>query len=283
MFQLIQEGRYSARRSLKHGQHESASTLCPRVVVVLALISESLRPDLALTELQHCQAQLSAQRPELLTAAISHRELVILDTFDLGGSRATRSALAHKRLVALDSVLRHTLATPAVIAMGVALSGIEGMALSYQSALRTFRAGRWRSPEKTLFSYYDLSLPVLLAGLGSGWQAEQLRQPLQRLDALDKRGRTLRRTLADGLPRMSGPWPPPRLCVFIATRWTIACGQSANSPDSIWRTQTIAFCFMSLCNSMNSCFNPHSAGGRSFPVQRHEPAQDFLVLTFSGV
>jgi carbohydrate diacid regulator len=196
LFQLIQEGGIARADLEAWAARIGVDFLCPRVVVVLALISESLRPDLALTELQHCQAQLSAQRPELLTAAISHRELVILDTFDLGGSRATRSALAHKRLVALDSVLRHTLATPAVIAMGVALSGIEGMALSYQSALRTFRVGRLRNPEKTLFSYYDLSLPVLLAGLGSGWQAEQLRQPLQRLDALGKRGRTLRRTLA---------------------------------------------------------------------------------------
>ena len=49
-------------------------------------------------------------------------------------------------------------------------------------------------PAESVFSYYDLSLPVLLAGLGSGWQAEQLRQPLRRLNAIDRRG-TLRRTI----------------------------------------------------------------------------------------
>jgi carbohydrate diacid regulator len=36
---------------------------------------------------------------------------------------------------------------------------------------------------------------VLLSGLGSGWQAEQLRQPLLRINAVDKRSGTLRRTL----------------------------------------------------------------------------------------
>ena len=79
--------------------------------------------------------------------------------------------------------------------MGVALCGIEGVALSYQSARKTLRVGRQRRPEESIFSYYELSLPVLLAGLGSGWQAEQLQEPLHRLMAFDKRGGTLRRTI----------------------------------------------------------------------------------------
>ena len=168
---------------------------CPRTVVILDLINESLRPDLALMELQHCQAQLAGKRPNLLTALISHRELVIFEAFDLGGTRMTKSEYAHKRLLALDSVLRDTLGTPAVMSMGVALTGIEGVTLSCQSALKTLRVGRLRNMHETLFSFYDLSLPVLLAGLGSGWQAEQFRQPLQRLGAQDKRGVLLRRTL----------------------------------------------------------------------------------------
>ena len=168
---------------------------CPRVVVILNLLNESLRPDLALIELQHCQTQLAENRPELLTALISHRELVILDSFDLSGIRVTKPAFARQRLVALDLALRDTLKTPAAMSMGVALTGIEGVALSYQSALRTLRVGRLRNLHETLFSFYDLSLPVLLAGLDFGWQAEQFRQPLQRLGTSGKRGALLRRTL----------------------------------------------------------------------------------------
>ena len=44
-----------------------------------------------------------------------------------------------------------------------------GVALSYQSAHRTLRAGRRRNPRGTAFSYYELSLPVLLAGVDAGW------------------------------------------------------------------------------------------------------------------
>ena len=79
--------------------------------------------------------------------------------------------------------------------MGVALTGIEGVAYSYQSARKTCHAGRLRNPLQTLFSYYDLSLPVMLSALDTGWQAEQLLQPLQKLRAFDKQSRVLHRTL----------------------------------------------------------------------------------------
>ncbi len=61
--------------------------------------------------------------------------------------------------MALDTILRESLGTPAVLAMGVALADIEGVALSYQSARKTSRVGRLRKPTETVFSYYDLSLP----------------------------------------------------------------------------------------------------------------------------
>ncbi len=169
--------------------------LSPRAVVVLDLTDETLRPDLALIELQRCQLRLAVQQPEILTAAISPRELVILEAFDLIGSRVPGSALARQRLLALDSIVRKEPGTPSALSMGVALKGVEGVALSYQSARKTFRVGQLRNPENNLFSFYELSLPVLLSGLDSGWQAEQLRRPLQRLDASGKHKSLLRRTI----------------------------------------------------------------------------------------
>lgn len=167
----------------------------PRAVVVLELTDPELRPDQALSELQHCQQQLATSRPDVLTAAISPRELVILESFATLAQRAPSATQARQRLQGYEAEVGEMLTTPATMAIGVALDGIEGVALSYQSARKTLRVGRSRKPQQSTFSYYDLSLPVLLSGLGSGWQAEQLRQPLLRINAVDKRSGSLRRTL----------------------------------------------------------------------------------------
>ena len=167
----------------------------PRAVVVLELTDPELRPDQALSELQHCQQQLATSRPDVLTAAISPRELVILESFATLAQRAPSATQARQRLQGYEAEVGEVLTTPATMAIGVALDGIEGVALSYQSACKTLRVGRSRKPQQSTFSYYDLSLPVLLSGLGSGWQAEQLRQPLLRINAVDKRSGSLRRTL----------------------------------------------------------------------------------------
>jgi carbohydrate diacid regulator len=89
------------------------------------------------------------------------------------------------------------------LTMGIALSGIDGVAISYQSARTAARIGRARHPRRTRFSYYEQALPVLLSGLGSGWQAAQLKLPMARLltqerskDGNKDRGKEpLRRTL----------------------------------------------------------------------------------------
>ncbi len=47
-----------------------------------------------------------------------------------------------------------------------------------------------------VFSYYELSLPVLLSGLEAGWQAGQLRQSLQQLKAFDRKSGMLMKTLS---------------------------------------------------------------------------------------
>ena len=167
----------------------------PRAVVVLELTDPELRPDQALSELQHCQQQLATSRPDVLTAAISPRELVILESFATLAQRAPSATQARQRLQGYEAEVGEVLTTPATMAIGVALEGIEGVALSYQSARKTLRVGRSRKPQQSTFSYYDLSLPVLLSGLGSGWQAEQLRQPLLRINAVDKRSGSLRRTI----------------------------------------------------------------------------------------
>jgi carbohydrate diacid regulator len=70
----------------------------PRAVIVLELTDPELRPDQAISELQHCQQQLATSRPDVLTAAISPRELVILESFATLAQRAPTATQARQRL-----------------------------------------------------------------------------------------------------------------------------------------------------------------------------------------
>lgn len=169
----------------------------PHAALVLELADETLSPDLALTELHRRQQQLTASEPSLLCATISPRELVVVCRLEAMPERSgDMLAVARRRLQTLDALLRKEASTPAWLAMGVGLCGEAGVALSYQSARQTMRVGRLRNARATTFLYHDLCLPVLLSGLAEGWQAEQLRLPLQRLERADRGGQPLRRTLA---------------------------------------------------------------------------------------
>lgn len=207
VYQLVNKTGVSATSMKAWAARLGVDLRQPRAMFVLELPDDGHRPDLALMELQRVQAELAARWPELLTAVISPGELAMLDSFDAVGAPDARSALANKRLLELGRVVQQALKSPSTLAMGIALPGLEGAAASYESARQTARVGKLRTPDSSLFSYYDLSLPVLLAGLESGWQAEQLRQPLQRLRAVDRQAGTLMKTLAAWFQHDSHPIP----------------------------------------------------------------------------
>jgi carbohydrate diacid regulator len=166
--------------------------------------------ELESTEIQRLQVHILSRQPGSLTAAVGPREMVILDSYDPRDAQAARAPLAalHQgRLQALASMLREQSAYPFRLTMGIAMPGIEGVAISYQSAREAARLGRLRRPSEPLLSYYDLVLPVLLSGLESGWQAEQLRRPVATLRAHDKNDEVLRRTLDAWLLHDAHPAP----------------------------------------------------------------------------
>nr|GEU28571.1 hypothetical protein [Tanacetum cinerariifolium] len=164
----------------------------------------------ALSELQRLQLRLLARQPSALTAAASSHELVVLDFYDAPAATDT-AAWAQRQLQALAALLDAEGAQAYGLTVGIALSGIDAVAISYQSARSAARIGRDRGRARHVgnggnggdagnagqrrYSYYDQALPVLLSGLGAGWQAAQLRQPLQRLRAQDKNKELLQRTL----------------------------------------------------------------------------------------
>ena len=165
-----------------------------RAAVVLELLDETVGPDRAMAELQRCQQHLAAWEPSLLMSAMSPRELVMLPVVAVVDDAGGLAVSAKTLLLELEAAVRPALQTPVVVSIGVALPGIEGAPLSYQCAKRTARVGRARDKAGRLFPYYDLSFPVLLSALGTGWQAEQLRRPLECLAVADGRG-SLRATL----------------------------------------------------------------------------------------
>jgi carbohydrate diacid regulator len=173
-------------------------------VFLLELDDESGLDWLESTEIQRLQMHILARQPASLTAAVGLREMVILESYANQTcqvdqeDRKSMSARNQVRLQALASMLREQSRHPFRLAMGIAMPGIEGVAISYQSAKETARLGHLRQPSETLWSYHDLVLPVLLSGLDSGWQAEQLRRPVAALRAHDSKG-VLGRTLATWL------------------------------------------------------------------------------------
>jgi len=163
-----------------------------QLVFLLELQPDTNGAASALHDIQRLQMRLLARREDALTATVGPSEMVLLDSWDPG--RKGFETTPQRRLDALAQLVSEECALPFTLAMGIALPGLEGAAISYQSARSASRLGRLRAPRTHIFSYYELALPVLLSGLDGGWQAHQLRMPIARL-ANDKSRAMLRTTL----------------------------------------------------------------------------------------
>ena len=163
-----------------------------QLVFLLELQPEQEAAGGALHDIQRLQMRLLARREDALTATVGPSEMVLLDSWD--PARKGFETTPQRRLDLLAQLVREECELPFTLAMGIALPGLEGVAVSYQSARSASRLGRLRMPQQQVFSYYDLALPVLLSGLDSGWKAHQLRMPIARL-AGDKSRAMLRTTL----------------------------------------------------------------------------------------
>jgi carbohydrate diacid regulator len=162
-----------------------------QLVFLLELHVDQADADLALADIQRLQMRMLARQPTSLTATVGPCEMVVLDSYE---AKKGADAMPQRRMQALAALIHEECELPFTLAMGIALPGMEGVAISYQSAKTAARLGRARDPHQKHFSYYDLALPVLLSGLDAGWQAEQLRLPIAKL-ANDKSRDMLRRTL----------------------------------------------------------------------------------------
>lgn len=147
------------------------------------------------SELQLLQSRLATQFPDLLSAVISPHELVVLDSFGVRPAQLSVVAFARQRIKYYETMLRAETTSLFTLSLGVALPDIDSVSVSYQCACRTRSVGLQRYPEATTFSFYELTLPVLLSSLNASWQKDELRRPLDALTRVDKRGGVLRRTI----------------------------------------------------------------------------------------
>ncbi|AOJ72731.1 MULTISPECIES: sugar diacid recognition domain-containing protein [Burkholderia] len=164
--------------------------------IVCRLSGVDADPEAGVGQIEAMQSQLAHEWPQLLTAKTSYLELVMFDAIDARAARDGALAKhAGKRLAALEGTLRKVATQPFSLALGIALDGIDGFERSYQCALATLRVGAARAPRENTYSYYEFVLPVLLSALSQGWQAQQLRLPLTRLLARERRSGALLDTL----------------------------------------------------------------------------------------
>jgi len=182
VLQLI-DGASTTPENLEHWAKRLGIDLATARAALVLSMDAQLDPGIALSSLQHAQRYLASTDPEYLSATRSAHELVIL------------APVAKAPLEMLSAWFQQENRHPFRIAMGAAFNGAEGAAHSWQSAHATLQIAHSRKLKQRQLSYNELRLPVLLSTLSTGWQAKQLREPLARLDAADRRHGVLRATL----------------------------------------------------------------------------------------
>ena len=163
----------------------------PRVAAVIEIDSGSLDAASVLIELQRLHTMLTSPERNNLVATVSLNELVVLKpAFNQKGE--CDPDWHRQRAETLIARMRAASPLGIRLALGHFFPDAGGLAQSYRVAHATLAVGKQRFPEAASFYYNDLMLPVLLDSLRQGWQAEELRRPLERLLKHDRQGQLLK-------------------------------------------------------------------------------------------
>lgn len=153
-----------------------------QLVFILHIKAEQAEP--LLKAMQDIQNHLNTSG-HLISAINSPQELIILDSYK-PSSRSNAEDMAKQRLEIVRKLIVKKITTNFRLSMGMASTGEQGIRISYLSAKAAAEQGQRHSRNNGIHSYYDLTLPILLSGLNSSWQAEQLQKPLIELQKKDK-------------------------------------------------------------------------------------------------
>ncbi|KQQ32432.1 transcriptional regulator [Duganella sp. Leaf126] len=105
----------------------------PHAVLLLELDAHAAGTVEAFGQLQRLQLRLLARLPAALTAASSSHELVIIDFFD-GNASADPAAWTRRKLDSVAALLEEEGAPSFALTAGIVLTGLDQVAISYQSA-----------------------------------------------------------------------------------------------------------------------------------------------------
>ena len=163
----------------------------PRVAIVISARTRDGR-DLKVHDIEHIQQLLCHHRPENLVALVCPTQAVVLHKIDT----------AHQwHPDQVDDYIQKVMGKIEAygdiefrIAVGRYVPGLNGLAISYQTAQEALQLGLELNPEKRLYRYYDYQMDSLLLELNTSWKGREFQHIIKPLIAKDNRG-TLQKTL----------------------------------------------------------------------------------------
>ena len=163
----------------------------PRVALVVEIDSGQLGVDTAMTELQQLQTLLTSTEKSPLIAIVSMTQIVLLKpALNARGMWAPDEQRQYMHALMEQISARSRLKIR--LAMGNYFPDAGGIARSYRTASTTMAVGKNNQPQKRIYFYKDLILPLLLDSIKEDWQAKELTRPVARLKQMDSNGLLLR-------------------------------------------------------------------------------------------
>lgn len=163
----------------------------PRVALVVEIDSGQLGVDTAMTELQQLQTLLTSAEKSPLIAIVSMTQIVLLKpALNARGMWAPDEQRQYMHSLMEQISARSRLKIR--LAMGNYFPDAGGIARSYRTASTTMTVGKSNQPQKRVYFYKDLILPLLLDSIKEDWQAKELTRPVARLKQMDSNGLLLR-------------------------------------------------------------------------------------------
>ncbi|WP_230460143.1 sugar diacid recognition domain-containing protein [Sansalvadorimonas verongulae] len=165
----------------------------PRVAILVSAKTREGK-DLKVHDIESIQQLLSDNQPENLVALVCPTQVIVLH----------RVSIPHKwhpdqvdpYLVKIMKRIESFADIDYRIAVGRYVPGLNGLAISYQSAQEAFQVGAELDPNKRLYRYYDYQMDSLMLELKNSWKGKELLHLIEPLIEKDSRGvlqKTLRR------------------------------------------------------------------------------------------
>lgn len=165
----------------------------PRVAMLVALRAQDSHTDISLATMQSIMRLLEKRDSETLLAITSPTQIVILQPVQLHQEQwlydKTKTELQN-----YCSQLQQQAGISFSISLGQYFPGLEGLPLSYQSALKTQEVGKLSHPGQLFYSAREMLLDLIIKDALDSWSGPQLLMDYQKLISKDNHS-TLQNTL----------------------------------------------------------------------------------------